>query len=515
MIDPRAILAIARADVLERTRRYQYVASIVVTLVIGTLLVPGRGAGYETFLIDGYRGVYNSAWIGATFALLTSFMLALFGFYNIKSAVQRDRETRVGEIVASTSIGRFDYTLGKALSNFAVLGSMTAILFIVAVVMQFVRGENAALDLPQIALPFALIVLPSIAITAAVALFFEVVPWLRGGLGNVVYFFAWIGYLVWSFKGSGLSVPWWRDAYGGNLVLREVWSSLRSVDPRATLNSVEIGAGGEAARHLFLFHGFSWSAADVAGRFAWFAVALAIVALAALMFDRFANPAFSSGRRVRNGIANRWHAATETLLRPVLDLFFPGNFGALVLAELRLLVGGLSIWWYVVAAGLFIAQIPAEAKAQSIVVGLAWIWAMLQWSQLGTRESVFSTEQLVYPTLHPIRRQFVAQWLAGVLLALTTAGGSLIHWAVAGNLVGVEGIVAGAFFVPTLALACGALSGTTRLYEIVYLMLWYVGPMNRTTFDFTQGAHAPGYAIATFILFALAVAARRVRLAIA
>ncbi|MGB6522769.1 MAG: hypothetical protein WBE83_13475, partial [Candidatus Cybelea sp.] len=203
------------------------------------------------------------------------------------------------------------------------------------------------------------------------------------------------------------------------------------------------------------------------------------------------------------------------VLRPVLDLFFPGNFGALVLAELRLLVGGLSIWWYVVAAGFFIAQIPAEAKAQSIVVGLAWIWPMLQWSQLGTRESVFSTEQLVYPTLHPIRRQFVAQWLAGVLLALATAGGSLIHWAVAGNIVGAEGIVAGAFFVPTLALACGALSGTTRLYEIVYLMLWYVGPMNRTTFDFTQGAYAPGYAIATCILFALAVAARRVRLAIA
>lgn len=515
MIDLRAILAIARADVLERTRRYQYLASIVVTLVIGTLLVPGRGAGYETFLIDGYRGVYNSAWIGATFALLASLMLALFGFYNVKSAVQRDRETHVGEIVASTSIDRFDYALGKALSNFAVLGSMTVILFIVAVVMQFVRGESAALDLSQIGLPFAIVVFPSIAVTAAIALFFEVVPWLRGGLGNVVYFFAWIGYLVWSFNGEALRVSWWRDALGANLILRQVWGALRSVDPGAKPSSVEIGAGGEAARRLFVFHGFSWSAGEVAGRFAWFAIAIAIVALAALIFDRFANPVLSTNRRPRAGFVPRLQAATERRLRPLLDVFFPGNFGALVLAELRLLVGGLSMWWYVVAAGLFIAQIPAEAQAQSIVVGLAWIWPMLQWSQLGTRESVFSTEQLVYPTLHPIRRQFVAQWLAGVLLALLAAGGSLIHWAILGNIAGVEGIVAGAFFVPTLALACGALSGTTRLYEIAYLLLWYIGPMNRTTLDFTQGAYAPGYAIATFILFALAVAARRVRLAIA
>ncbi|HEY2554892.1 MAG TPA: hypothetical protein VGI15_06560, partial [Candidatus Cybelea sp.] len=447
MIDLRAILAIARADVLERTRRYQYVASIVVTLLIGTLLVPGRGAGYETFLIDGYRGVYNSAWIGATFALLTSLMLALFGFYNIKSAVRRDRETHIGGIVASTSINRLDYMLGKALSNFAVLGSMAAVLFIVAAVMQFVRGENAALNLSQIALPFAIVVTPSIALTASVALFFEAAPWLRGGLGNVAYFFAWIGGLVWSFNGDALRVPWWRDLYGGDFILCQVWAALKTVDPGAKLSSVEIGAGGEAARKLFVFAGFSWSAGDVAGRLAWIAIALAIVALAALVFDRFASPVLPAGRRSRSGVATRWHAAMERSLRPALDLFFPGNFGALVLAELRLLLRGLNIWWYVVAAGLFVAQVPTDAKAQSIVVGLAWIWPMLQWSQLGTRESVFSTEQLVYPTLHPIRRQFVAQWLAGVLLALFAAGGSLIHWALAGNIGGLEGIVAGAFSV--------------------------------------------------------------------
>ena len=146
---------------LERTRRYQYVATIAVTLLVGTLLVPAKNAGYETFLIDGYRGIYNSAWIGATFAILASMLLSLFGFYNVKSAVERDRTTRVGEIVAATSMARFDYALGKALSNFLVLGSMAAILFVVAIAMQFVRGESAAFDLGQIAAPFALVVLPA------------------------------------------------------------------------------------------------------------------------------------------------------------------------------------------------------------------------------------------------------------------------------------------------------------------------------------------------------------------
>ena len=116
-------------------------------------------------------------------------MLSLFAFYNIKSAVERDRTTRVGEIFAATSMRRFDYALGKALSNFLVLGSMAAILFVVAVVMQFVRGESAAFDLGQIAAPFALVVLPTIAMVAAIALLFEMIPWLRGGFGNVALLF--------------------------------------------------------------------------------------------------------------------------------------------------------------------------------------------------------------------------------------------------------------------------------------------------------------------------------------
>ena len=510
-----AIYSLAKADLLERTRRYQYVATIAVTLLVGTLLVPARSAGYETFLIDGYRGIYNSAWIGATFAILAAMLLSLFGFYNIKSAVERDRTTRVGEIVAATSVARFDYALGKALSNFLVLGSMAAILFVTAIVMQFVRGESPAIDLGQIAAPFALVILPLIAMVSAIALLFEMIPWLRGGLGNVVYFFLFMWYMIWSFQAEMPHVPWWRDLLGGNLVMRQIWTALLHVDPRAKLNSVDIGAVGERAHHLFIFHGFVWTGADVIERSMWFVVALGIVTVAALLFDRFAKPARSAEHAGRNAVVARWQSATAGFSRPVIDALFSSDFGAIVLAELRLLVRGLSVWWYAVAAGLWIFQLFADAKGQSIAVGLAWIWPLLQWSQLGTREAVCATEQFIYPTLHPIRRQFFAQWLAGVLLALTTAGGSLVHWAIAGNFGGIEGILAGAVFVPTLAIACGALSGTTRLFEIAYLTLWYVGPLNRTPFDFTQGAYAPGFTLASVVLFAMAVTARKIRLSLA
>ena len=190
---------------------------------------------------------------------------------------------------------------------------MAAILFVVAVVMQFVRGESAAFDLGQIAAPFALVVLPTIAMVAAIALLFEMIPWLRGGLGNVVYFFLWSWYLVWSFQSEAKHVPWWRDMLGGNLVMRQVWAAILRIDPRAKLNSVEIGAGGESARHLFTFHGFAFSGSDVAERFVWFAVALGVVAVAALLFDRFAKPARTAEHAKRNGVVARWQSAVARL----------------------------------------------------------------------------------------------------------------------------------------------------------------------------------------------------------
>ncbi|HEX3457606.1 MAG TPA: hypothetical protein VHR97_06575, partial [Candidatus Baltobacteraceae bacterium] len=137
----------------------------------------------------------------------------------------------------------------------------------------------------------------------------------------------------------------------------------------------------------------------------------------------------------------------------------------------------------------------------------------LTWSQMGARESLHDTEGFVYPSLQPLRRQYLALWIAGIALALLTGSGSLLHWFIAGNWSGVAGVVAGAVFVPTLALACGAVSGTTRLFEIVYLVLWYVGPMNNVkAFDFTQASGAPAAIAATVWLAVIAFAMRRLRL---
>jgi MYXO-CTERM domain-containing protein len=60
---------------------------------------------------------------------------------------------------------------------------------------------------------------------------------------------------------------------------------------------------------------------------------------------------------------------------------------------------------------------------------------------------------------------------------------------------------AGALFIPALALASGVWTGGRKMFEILYLVLWYGGPMNKTPeLDF-MGVTAAGAASQTPMIF--------------
>src|SRR5690606_7530014 len=88
--------------------------------------------------------------------------------------------------------------LGKWLSNFAVLGIMVLIVLLEGIVTNLL-ADPAGFDLIKLATPLVLIALPSTALVAALAVLFESVHWLRGGLGNIVYFFLFLLMIVISF----------------------------------------------------------------------------------------------------------------------------------------------------------------------------------------------------------------------------------------------------------------------------------------------------------------------------
>ena len=163
----------------------------------------------------------------------------LFGFYLVKNTIERDRRTGVGEIIATTPIGKPMYTLGKWLSNMAVFSVLVGVTILTSIVLQFVRAEELTVDLWALVAPFLFLSLPMLAFIAALAVLFETVNWLRGGFGNLVYYGVYFVAIFGNLQGVG-SV--WHGVY-------EACSA--TLSPCKVGGQIDIGAPIAAASNDF------------------------------------------------------------------------------------------------------------------------------------------------------------------------------------------------------------------------------------------------------------------------
>ncbi len=425
-----------RADLLERIRRYNVLVIIALTLYVTYLYLPPIDSGYLTFSMGGYRGVYNSAWVGSSVTVLCVILMVLPGFYLVKNAIERDRRTGVGQIIATTPLSRAQYTVGKMLSNLAFLAAMAGIATAAGIGMQLLRGEVMRVELGHYLLPYLLSTLPMMALVAALAVLFESIPWLRGGLGNVVFFFLYIAALTIMGVMLGAAMPaivGGQAAYsapteptGTLAILQSMLAACKAQNPGfrggLVIGMTTVDSVGGA--QTFAWEGVRWTASLILGRLLWIGVALVLALVSAVFFDRFD---VAVERRKRRGEAEAQQAEVEpepaAPAAPVRlgRLEGPARAGAVqllarsVASELRLLLKGLPWWWYAVAAGLLVAGFLAPpAQVRGIWLPLAWIWPLMVWSSLGGRELWHHTQQIVFTAPHPLRRQLPATWMAGI-----------------------------------------------------------------------------------------------------
>jgi hypothetical protein len=519
----RVLYHMVRADFLERVRRY----SFLLTLAFAAYLAWGAATGLIVLRLDEYRGVFNSAWVGSMMTLVSTLFISLVGFYIVKNAILRDEQTRVGRILASTPMSRVLYTVAKALSNFAVLALMIAVLAATALFMQFARAEDTHYHLGTLLAPFLWVGIPAMAVTGAVAVLFETLPVLRGGVGNVAYFFLWgTAFAVSDQKGL--------DDFAGLFVIaHSMQAALRKVDP-AYKNDFALNIGERSAvTKRFLWTGVDWTPQIILHHLLWMLAALAIMVVASLFFHRFDPARASSFRKSKKSDMAASEngdelAATSPAIPPSPAHITPlggqateSRFWQLVFSEVRLMLKGQRWWWYVVALGLLIAgAVSPTAEARQGVLTAAWLWPVLVWSQMGARESCYATQSLIFSSARALNRQLPAMWMAGVLVAALAGGGYALRLLAGGDWRGLLAWFAGALFIPSLALALGVLSGTSKPFEAIYTVWWYIGPLNHAPgFDFIGSAPAvsrPGfYFVLTLALLAAAYSGRRARMAYA
>jgi hypothetical protein len=513
----RTVLAIARADFLERVRRASFLVLLAGTVAAAYAFVPARSAGYVTMSFGHAGGLYNSAWIGSLVAVLDMVVLSLVGFYIVRDAVERDERTGVGQILATTPMTRVQYTLGKFCSHTLLLGCVGAVTLVMAAVMQELRAEVTALQPLQLLLPFLLLVLPGVALVASLAVLFETLRPLRGARGSVLYFFLWIGLLMLSTAQSAAAAGprAWLDPLGWAAPLLAMKAAVAAHFPDYR-GAVNVGVTvTDTPLRTFLWPGMDWGA--VAGvRLGWAAVAVALASLAALPFHRFDPeklPRRSADRRVQTGRTPRRPWPWTSLVQRLVGHW---RWATVLWAELTLLVRDRRRGWALVAAALWVGCLLAPTQVvRHFLLPAAWLWPLAAWAGMGSQEARHRTEALVFVCPRPLRRQLPAAYGAGVLLTLAAGSGAALRFLGARAWPELLAFAVASLFIPALALACGVFSRGPRLFEVTYLLVWYLGPLNALPLlDFLSptAAAARGFLLATVALLGLAGWARWRRL---
>lgn len=173
-------------------------------------------------------------------------------------------------------------------------------------------------------------------------------------------------------------------------------------------------------------------------------------------------------------------------------------------------VRGMPWWWYLAAFGLMAASLFAPLEGWALPAAL--LWPLLVWSGMGCREARHATGQVVFSAPQPLWNQLPAAWLAGFAVALLMGGGALIRFGLVGEWTSFIALAAGLLFIPSLALALGVWTGTSKAFEVVYAVFWYLGVLNDVLeLDFS-GLHASGnwpvYLVLSVALFAAALLGR-------
>ncbi|MDH4038289.1 MAG: ABC transporter permease [Candidatus Krumholzibacteria bacterium] len=532
----RRLYQLARADFRERVRRYAFLVTMVVAVCLAYAFVPPNPSKYVTLSLDSYRGIYNSAWIGTSLALLCGTFVSMIGFFVVKNAVDRDRRTRVGQIIAATPTSKLQYTLGKTLSNFAVLAAMATVVAVAAIGMQILRAEDRSINMWQLFSPFLLLTFPVLMITAAFAVLFETIPGLRGGPGNVLFVFGWTGLLTVGAFGNPDTSAMHNDILGMGVawpgMVEACARAFPTFDPASPSMSmgIHIKADGLWVMETFRWDGIHWTGKVIAWRALWVLAGLAVGAVAAIPFDRFDPARARTGsrrRRRRRGRAAADAVAVETQpasathvhLTPLAGASSAARPGVMIVAEWKLLTRGLR-WWYAGPLAVAIMSIFMSVEMLRFpVLPLAFLWPVLLWSRLGSSERVHGTESIFFSAPRPLSRQLPATWIAGIGLGVLMTAPIAIRMQLAGETGALLVWLVGIAFVPSLAMALGVWTGSSKFFEALYTFLWYAMIQRVPSFDFSgcldagvESGNAAWYAVLTMILFAAAVLGRRRRL---
>jgi hypothetical protein len=482
---------IIKADYLQRTRSYVFLITLLVSVYVAYTFIPGYNSGYTTVRIGNYVGKNNSAWIGHVTAIMASTFLWIIGFYLVNNGIKRDKETGVGQIIATTSISNFGYLLAKAFSNFCVLLTIVFIIILMAFGLYVFRGESN-FDSIQFLMPYFFATIPSIFLVSVVAIVFEVIFGNKTNLMNVAFFFLFSVVIATTNAGSNPTLQF-IDPLGIKFLTNQMVEMVNLTDATNT-NDISVGYlfSEKLKTNYFNFQGSTWSMLYVLSRIVWIAIGFGLLFFASKIFNRFDSKVIIlSKKKSTDFIFNEIKTEPKQINLSDLPKINP-QFGIfpIIKTEFLMLLRKGSKWFWFVNFGVMIALalLPLN-DAYKIGLPVLWFLQINRWADLATKEQFFGTSNFIYSSFKPLQRLLTSQIIAGFLLATFLALPLVIRHLIDGNVFATISILIGGLFLVSFAVCSGIVSGGKRLFEILFFAITYMIVSGFPYVDYFGGFH--------------------------
>ena len=315
----------------ERTRRQSFWMMLLFCAAIAWLFAQDKAQ----VMLGVSRGVFNSAWCGATAAIFGASVLCFLGIFFVRGSVVEDERLHTGPLLAATPISPLEYVFGRWLGNAALLTALSLVFAAAGVAKQYLQHAGYAFEPLQFVLPFVWILLPAVLFATALSLLIELTPGLAGSFGNVVCF----GLLITGLSTAVFTNTGWGDVLGLHQFQQACAPAITAAQVTAPHDGISIGQIQSPEYGIFVLSGSALTMALWGSRFVWVVLAMLICAPGALLFHRF-NPARM--RPLSFLPVRRAHRAPSRATRP---LRVRSGFLALVTAEVQLLIQGISRWY--------------------------------------------------------------------------------------------------------------------------------------------------------------------------
>ena len=483
---------IIKADYLQRTRSYSFLITLLVSVYIAYTFIPDYDSRHTTVRVNNFVGKNNSAWIGHVTAIMSSIFLWLIGFYLVNDSIKRDKETGVGQIIATTSISNFRYLLAKAWSNFCILFTITLIIILMALGLYIFRGESGSFDIIQFVMPYLLATIPSIFLVSVLAIVFEVIFGNKTNLLNIVFFIL-FGLIISKTNTGNNPGLVFIDPLGIKYLTNQMVEVVNTISP-STANDFSAGYlfSEKQKKQYFDFQGSTWSLLYVLSRIIWIAIGFGLLFLTSKFFNRFdSKTIIVSKKKNSHLISNEIKTEPKQIQLSKLSKINP-QFGIypIIKTEFLMLIRKGPKWFWLINFGGMIALflIPLQ-EAYKIGLPVLWFLQINRWADLSTKEKFFGTSNFIYSSFNPLLRLLTSQILAGFILAIFLALPILIRQLIDGNLLALSATIVGSLFLVSFAVFSGIISGGKRLFEILFFATTYA-ILNGVPFvDYFGGFH--------------------------